>query len=79
MMVYAHSVDFTILMFPCIQNLSIVWIKTNIIIFFHVFTLILSTSQHQFKLTLAVVRYRFISFKTRNYSITLVYFIAILV
>ena len=63
MMVYAHSVDFIILMFPCIQNLSIEWIKSNIIIFFHVLTLILSKSQRQFKLTLAVGGYRFFFFQ----------------
>ena len=58
MMVYAHSVDFIILMFPCIQNLSIEWIKLNIIIFFQVLTLILSNSQRQFKLALVVGGYR---------------------
>ena len=35
----AHSVDFIILMFPCIKNLSNEWIKSNLI-FFHVLTLI---------------------------------------
>ena len=76
MMVYAHSVDFIILMFPCIQNLSIEWIKSNIIIFFHVLTLILSKSQRQFKLTLAVGGYGFLS-KDVVIFITLVYFIVI--
>ena len=59
MMVYAHSVDLIILMFPCIQNLSIEWIKFNIIIFFHEFSLILSKFQHHFKLTLSVGGCRF--------------------
>ena len=63
MMVYAHFVDFIILMFPCIQNLYIEWIKSNIIIFFHLLTLTLSKCQHQFKLTLAVGGYRFCFFQ----------------
>ena len=58
MIVYAHSVDFIILMFPCFQNLFIEWIKLSII-FFHVLALILLKSQRQFKLTLAVAGYRF--------------------
>ena len=58
MMIYAHSVDFIILMFPCIQNS-----KSNIIIIFYVLTLILSKSQHQFKLTLAVGEYRVFFFQ----------------
>ena len=58
-MVYAHSVDFITLMFPCIKNLSIEWIKSNITIFFHVLILTLSKSQCQFKLKLAVGGYTF--------------------
>ena len=77
MMLYAHSVDFIILMFPCIQNLSIEWIKSNIIIFFHVLTLILSKSQRQFKLTLAVGVYRVFFSNDVIISITLVYFVVI--
>ena len=76
-MVYAHYVDFIVLIFPCIQNLSIEWIKLNIIIFFHVLTLILSKSQRQFKLMLAVGGYRFFSSKDVIISITLVYFVVI--
>ena len=78
MIVYAHFVYFIISMFPCIQNLSIKWIKSNIIVFFHVLTLILSKSQSQFKLTLAVGGYR-VFFLSKNViiSITLVYFIVI--
>ena len=63
MMVYAHSVDFVMLLFPCIQNLSIELTKSNIIIVFHVLALILSKSQRQFKLTLAVGGYRFFFFQ----------------
>ena len=62
MAVYTHSVDFIISMFPCIQNLSIEWIKLNII-FFHVLTLILSKYQRQFKLTLAVGENSFFFFQ----------------
>ena len=65
MKIYAHYADFILLMFPCSQNLSIEWIKLNIIIFFHVLTLILSKSQRQFKLTLAVGGYRFLFFQKR--------------
>ena len=64
MMVYAYSVDFIVLMFPCIQNLSVEWIKLNTIIFFQVLTLILSKSQRQFKLRLAVGGYRVFFQKT---------------
>ena len=52
-MVYAHSVDFFVLMFPCIQNLFIEWMKSNTVIFFQILTLFLSKFQRQFNLTLA--------------------------
>ena len=85
MMIYAHSVDFFILMFPCIQIVSIKWIKSNTITLFYVFLyfltifyvfffmyfmflLILPKCQRQFKLTIAVGGYRFLSFKRRYYS-----------
>ena len=78
MMVYAHSADFVFLMFPCIQNLSIEWIKSNIKIFFYILTLSLSKSQHQFKLTLAVGGYRgFFLSKDVIIPITLICFIVI--
>ena len=52
-MVYVHSVDFFVLMFPCIQNLFIEWMKSNTVIFFQILTLFLSKFQRQFNLTLA--------------------------
>ena len=68
MIVYAHSVDFIILMFPCIQVLSIEWIKSNITMFFHLLTLILLKSQRQFILTQAVGGYRFFFQKTLPFT-----------
>ena len=68
MMVYVHSVDCIILIFPCIENLFIELIKFNVITFFHVLTLILSKCQRQIKLMLTVGGYRFIfSFKKCSY------------
>ena len=77
MRVYAHSVDSVILMFFYIQNLSIEWIKWNIIIFFHALTLILSKCQRQYKLTLAVGQHSYF-LKDVIISITLFHFIVII-